>query len=99
MHIFVIGRRSAGYSLDERETKRQRHREAERERERLGMVSDELFSGVTQENLLDTIYKGMAKVKENQKVGFCNSRESPPSSRPQGQGREAQLEERTLRGH
>lgn len=55
------------------------------------MVSDELFSGVTQENLLDTIYKGMAKVKENQKMGFCNSRESLPSSRPQEQGQEAQV--------
>lgn len=30
------------------------------------MASDESFSRVTEEHLLDAIHKGMAKVKENQ---------------------------------
>ena len=41
------------------------------------MASDELFNRVTEEHLLDTIHKVMAKVKEDQRVGLCNSREPP----------------------
>ena len=43
--------------------KGQRH--GKRERKTLGMISDEFFSEITEENLLDTICKCMVKVKEN----------------------------------